>query len=64
MSNDIALSCTTALRYLRDAGVHPDAVHDVLATVRVAARWTEPRGPVAYYYPKDLDAAAAFVTKD
>lgn len=59
-----ALSATAALRYLRDAGVHPDALHDVLATVAPATSWTGRTGPEPYYYPRDLDAAVAFVKKD
>lgn len=60
----IALSAPASLRYLRDAGVHPDALHDVLATVAPATSWTGRAGPEPYYYPRDLDAAVAFVKKD
>ena len=60
----IALSTPASLRYLRDAGVHPDAVVDVLATVAPATSWTGRTGPEPYYYPRDLDAAVAFVKKD
>ena len=63
-TNYLALPATAALRYLRDAGVHPDALHDVLATVAPATSWTGRTGPEPYYYPRDLDAAVAFITKD
>ena len=46
----IALSAPASLRYLRDAGVHPDALHDVLATVSPATSWTGRTGPEPYYY--------------
>ena len=64
-STYIALSAPASLRYLRDAGVHPDALHDVLATVSPTTSWTGRTGPEPYYYyPRDLDAAVAFVKKD
>lgn len=65
MTTTIALSAPAALRYLRDAGVHPDAAHDVLVTVPAARSWTVSAGaPQPYFYPRDLDAAVAFVKKD
>lgn len=64
MTTTLALSSAAALRYLRDAGVHKDALHDVLATVAPATSWTGRTGPEPYYYPRDLDAAVAFVKKD
>lgn len=64
MSNEIALSRPAALHVLRSAGLDPDTAQDVLATVRVAARWNGGFGRCPYYYPKDLNAAVAARTKD
>ena len=46
------------------AGLDPEQAEALLEGVRVAARWNDGFGRVAYYYPTDLDAALASAQKD
>jgi hypothetical protein len=57
MSNEMALSRFAAIVQLKRAGLTEEQALEAIETARVAARWNDGLGRVAYYYPRDVESA-------